>query len=547
MRSTTLLLFIIASVTAYGQPATRDIRVTSQYLNFPIRQSTDRQRISFNIDGRQARYFNIRLSEDTTDYWVFADVSEYKGKTITLNFPKESKGLDRIYQSDRIAGHDSLYKEINRPQFHFTSRRGWNNDPNGLVYYKGEYHLFYQHNPFETEWENMTWGHAVSKDLVRWKEIAPALYPDSLGTMFSGSAVVDHHNTAGFQTGPEKTIVAFYTAAQRDIQTQCVAYSNDRGRTWEKYSGNPVINSKERWDNSPDTRDPKVFWHEASQKWVMILFEKDGHSFYNSDDLKTWTYLSHITGFWECPEFFELPVDGDDNRKKWVMYGAHGIYLIGSFDGHSFTPETEKQAYFAGKMYAAQTYSDIPDSDGRRIQIGWGQISHPGMPFNMMMTFPTQLSLRTTDKGIRMFSEPIRELRSLHQKTHRWNAAGTGRADRDLNQWLGRIRGNEFHIVMQATPGSLGGLYLHGSPLVDTAALRTLREGLKEATGNNVSPIQLEILVDRTSVEVFADKGAFSLILARKPADHNTGFSFTAAPDARINTLEIATLKSSWQ
>src|SRR5690606_8859139 len=132
-------------------------------------------------------------------------------------------------------------------------------------------------------------------------------------------------------------------------------------------------------------------------------------------------YLSHITGFWECPEFFELPIDGDTHQKKWVMYGANGAYLIGTFDGHSFTPETDKQTYFSGKMYAAQTFSNIPDADGRRIQIGWGQISHPGMPFNMMMTFPTHLTLRTTPKGIRMFSEPIAEIRSLHKKTYKWD------------------------------------------------------------------------------------------------------------------------------
>ncbi len=541
MRITIFLILVIASVTTFGQE-TRNIKITKKYLNFPIQQSADRQRMTFDINGEQVRYFNIRLSQGTTDYWVFADVSEYKGKTLTLNFPQHAEGLGKIYQSNRIAGNDSLYKEINRPQFHFSSRRGWLNDPNGLVYYKGEYHLFYQHNPFETEWQNMTWGHAVSKDLVRWKETVPALYPDALGTMFSGSAVVDHNNTAGFQTGQEKVIVAIYTAHGDNIETQCIAYSNDKGRTWEKYSGNPVINSKAQWDNSPDTRDPKVFWHEGSNKWVMVLFEKDGHSFYNSDNLKEWVYLSHITGFWECPEFFELPVDGDPNNKKWVMYGAHGTYMIGTFDGRAFTPETEKQAYFSGKMYAAQTFSNIPAADGRRIQVGWGQISHPGMPFNMMMTFPTRLTLRNTDRGVRMFSEPIDEIRSLHKKVHKWNLPHRA----DLDQQLRSIRGNEFHITLQAGVESVRGLYLNGNPLIDTTSLSTLLEGLKEVTAKDATDLQLEILVDRTSIEIFADKGAFSLILPRKPAGNQAGFTFNPGSEAKIDTLEIAVLKSSW-
>src|SRR5690606_4817800 len=159
-------------------------------------------------------------------------------------------------------------------------------------------HLFYQHNPYEIFWENMHWGHATSPDLIHWEEQGDVLFPDTLGMMFSGSAIVDHRNTAGFQKGNEKVLVAFYTAHLPGRETQCLAYSNDNGRTWTKYQGNPLIDSHEKWD-SGNTRDPRVFWHEDSGRWVMVLFEKDGHSIYTSDNLKEWTFRSHQTGFWE--------------------------------------------------------------------------------------------------------------------------------------------------------------------------------------------------------------------------------------------------------
>src|SRR5690606_13651467 len=194
---------------------------------------------------------------------------------------------------------------------------------NGLVYHNGEYHLFYQHNPYEKEWENMHWGHAVSPDLVHWRELPVALFPDELGTMFSGSAVIDHANTAGYNQGDTAAMIVAYTAAGPEKQVQCIAYSLDNGRTFTKYNGNPVIDSKKKW-NSPDTRDPKVFWYKPGNHWVMVLNERDGHSIYTSADLKKWNYESHVTGFWEWPELFELPVDVDINNTNWGTDGASG-------------------------------------------------------------------------------------------------------------------------------------------------------------------------------------------------------------------------------
>ena len=388
-----------------------DLKITKRYLNLPVSQKAERKLMSFSIKDKVEQTFVIRLSAEP-EYWMFVDVSKYKNKILKISYEGDSAGLSEIYQDDEPAGADSFYNEANRPQLHFTTKRGWINDPNGLLYYEGEWHLFYQHNPYEREWENMHWGHAVSRDLIHWKELPTALYPDEYGNMFSGTTVIDYENTSGFGTKNNPAMVAIYTADNPEREVQCLAFSLDKGRTWTKYVDNPVIDSKEKW-GSRDTRDPKVFWYKPINKWVMVLNERDGHSIYNSTNLKDWTFESHIIGFWECPELFELPVDGNENNRLWVMYGASGTYMLGHFNGREFTPVTGKRACGFGAIYAAQTYNNIPLSDGRRIQIGWDRIEHPGMPFKGQMSFPTELTLRTTPDGIRLFSSPVKEVDEL--------------------------------------------------------------------------------------------------------------------------------------
>ena len=231
-----------------------------------------------------------------------------------------SQGLAAVHQADTIAGSEDLYRERLRPQFHFSSRRGWLNDPNGLVYHKGEYHLFYQHNPYGWAWGNMHWGHAVSTDLVHWQELPIAIYPHRFGDWaFSGSAVVDRQNTAGFKKGDEDVLVAAYTSTGRG---ECIVYSHDRGRTFTEYDGNPVVKHS--------GRDPKILWHAPGKHWVMAVYDeaddKRGIAFYTSPDLKKWEQQSKIDGYFECPDIFELPVDGDRSRRKWVLVrGRRGL------------------------------------------------------------------------------------------------------------------------------------------------------------------------------------------------------------------------------
>jgi fructan beta-fructosidase len=548
MKTTLKMMLAIGALLAFFQVADAAeivIKINKRYLNLPISQKQARANMKFEIAGKQERIFKIRLAKDEPEYWVFCDVSALKGKTIKISYDGDGSGLDKIYQNDEIEGQKTIYKEKNRPQFHFTSKRGWINDPNGLIFYEGEYHLFYQHNPYEKEWENMSWGHAVSKDMIHWEELPTALNPDNIGTMFSGSAVIDYNNTAGFNKGSTPAMVATYTAFTDEKQVQCVAYSLDRGRTWTKYSKNPIIDSKAKW-NSNDTRDPRVFWYKPGNHWVLALNERDGHSIYNSKNLKDWTFESHITGFWECPDLFELPVDGDKSKTKWVMYGASNTYMIGAFDGKKFTPESGKHYYVTGTIYAAQTFTNIPESDGRRIQIGWGKVSHPDMPFNGMMLLPTELKLKTTKDGIRLFSEPIKEAGQLFENAGEWNNLSA----KDANEKLSSFSNNDkirIKTQIKLSHATSAGLNLFGQKLLDYDMNFNLVNGVFYSPEDMTSmEISADIYIDRTSIEVFIDGGAYSYSMERRPDTKNTeGFHFWGN-NIEVKELKVYAVKSIW-
>nr|WP_320038057.1 glycoside hydrolase family 32 protein [uncultured Bacteroides sp.] len=521
------------------------LKITKRYLNFPISHSQPRRRMVFKTVGESDLSVVIRLAPEDAEYWVFKDMLSLKGKTVKISYDGDERGLNKIYQSDQIAGQDSLYKEKNRPQFHFTTRRGWINDPNGLIYHNGEYHLFYQHNPFERDWENMHWGHAVSRDLIHWTELPDALYPDKLGTMFSGSTVIDYDNTAGFNKDKTPAMVAIYTAASSERQVQCVAYSLDNGCTFTKYSGNPVIDSKEMW-NSADTRDPKVFWYAPTKHWVMVLNERDGHSIYTSVNLKNWKYRSHVTGFWECPELFELPVDGDKNNTMWVMYGASGTYMLGSFNGEEFKPVAGKYCYTTGRIYAAQTFTNIPLGDGRRIQLGWGRVSHTMMPFNGMMLLPTELTLRTTKDGVRLVSIPVKETESLFKSVGRWNSITSSDANLRMKEFQDsdclRIK-----TTIKLSHATDAGFNLFGQNIISyDMNSNTLNDRFYSPQNPVSMELNADIYIDRTSIEVFIDGGLYSYSMERRSDMNNKdGFHFWGNR-IEVKNLEIFMVKSIW-
>ncbi len=453
-----------------------------------------------------------------------------------------------------VRGDVVPYHEVYRPQFHFSPKTGWTNDPNGLVWYKGEYHLFFQHNPFETRWGNMTWGHAISQDLVHWTQMENALLPDKMGTMFSGSGIVDSDNTAGLQKGPEKTLIVFYTAAGDTSDeskgqpfTQCMAYSNDRGRTWTKYAGNPVVPNI-----VGSNRDPKVVWHAPTRKWIMVVYlTGSAFRFLSSPDLKSWTKLQDISvpDTRECPDFFETPVEGEPGETRWVWTSAADRYLVGSFDGRRFIPEVMTQPGAQGQnYYAVQTYSNIPD--GRRIQLGWmSKAVYPGMPFNQQMSFPYELKLRRFPYTLKLCSEPVKEIELLHDTPRTWNHLDL---DPGTNP-LASLSGDLWDIQAEIDPGRAVevGFRIRGRKVSFTVNPKEPRLYNGEASTAVVLPadgrLKLRILVDRTSVEVFANDGEWVMpcCFVPKPEDQSVAL-FADGGRAHILSLRIHRVKSIW-
>lgn len=545
--------------------ADREIQIDGKYLNFPVANDAPKCLISLQIEDEKVREFVINLAPEDPEYWVYLEVHEFQGKRGTLYATEISElqleAFESVYAADTFPGEDELYEEALRPQFHFSSKRGWNNDPNGLMYYDGEYHMFYQHNPFGWAWGNMTWGHAISTDLVHWVEQGDKLHADELGTMFSGSGVVDWNNTTGFQTGDEPPLITIFTYAGNNSRwsegepfTQGIAYSNDRGRTWTKYRGNPVQGRLRKAN-----RDPKVLWREETQDWAIVMFLREGRiAFFTSPNLKRWELHSVMQSDHECPELVELAVDGDKDNTKWVTYAAHGRYFIGEFDGREFTKETEAIRYNYGNcFYASQIFNDIPEEDGRSIQIAWGTVNLPDMPFNQMMTFPVSLSLRTTDEGLRMFAYPVEEIENLHGKSDRWDDVDLHPGENPLKN----VKGNLFDInaVIELGDAKEVGFEINGFPVTYSVTDQQLiggagEEGDEFSSGKTIAnlppadgKITLRMLVDRPSVEIFANGGRIYMPMQAVRDLSNTSLKvYAKGGSAKIEALSVHEVNPIW-
>lgn len=525
-----------------AEPASRELRVAKRYLHLPVRNGAPKRRMKYLVDGATVRELEIELADEQPDFYAFSDVSPFAGKALRIEvdlLPEGSKALEAIVESDELPAPGELYAEPLRPQFHFTSRRGWLNDPNGLVYQDGEWHLFYQHNPFGAQWGNMHWGHAVSPDLMHWKELGEALYPHGLGDMaFSGSAVVDHRNTSGFGVDGKPPLVLAWTSTGRG---ECIAYSNDRGRSWTEYDGNPVVRHR--------GRDPKLIWHEPTKRWVMAVYdetdERQSIAFHSSPDLKTWTYESRIDGFFECPDLFPLEVVGDTPATKWVLYAADGEYMLGDFDGKTFRPdEPGKQRLWYGNFYASQTYDNAPD--GRRVQIGWGRgIEFPGMPFNQQMTVPVDLTLRATPDGPRLLARPVDEIESLQTSSRSWPPIIVD-SERILD-----VEGDLFDIQADITmdAADAAGVIVRGVPITFDKTKNELScRGTTAPLRARNGIVRLRILADRGSIEIFGNDGEVAVSQAVISAtDDQSVKVFATGGRATFSKLRVTKLRSAWR
>jgi fructan beta-fructosidase len=530
--------------------------------------------VNFKISGkRTVQYFLIFI-----------------GSVLLLNSCKKvSDHTDNVRKE--VKTKLSEYNEKYRPQFHFSPPEKWMNDPNGLVYHKGIYHLFYQYYPNDIVWGPMHWGHAISKDMIYWEQKPIALYPDEKGYIFSGSAVVDKNNTSGFGSKDNPPLVAVFTyhdmegekQGRLDYQTQGIAYSLDNGETWTKYEANPVIPNT---TGIKDFRDPKVFWHEASKKWILVLVAKDHARFYSSSNLKEWTFLSKFGenegahgGVWECPDLFPLTIEGTQ-EVKWVLIisinpggpngGSATQYFVGDFDGEKFLSDQTNIRWFdyGTDNYAGVTYNNTLDN--RRIFIGWMSNWNyarktPTEIWRGAMTLPRALSLEKKNGEYFLKNYPLKELDKIINKTTPSTIKINDKLmleGENLNQSeiVFRTAQRDFEISLANEEGAIFKLVMDKSDNMlyadrTKSGIIEFEPGFGEKIhemplkGLTAEEIEVRMIVDRSSVEIFINKGQYVMTQQIFP---KTRFSkiFIENKEANnelvLSNFQTNTIKSIW-
>lgn len=531
----------------------------SKYLLLPVQENAPEGKVNIvvNNEFQLEQNINVRLAREKVDYYVPLDLSAYQGKTISIDvtgMPSSSLCWKEIKLSDTF---DSSNRETYRPVYHHTPMYGWMNDPNGMFYKDGVYHLYFQYNPYGSMWANMTWGHSTSTDLTHWTYEGTAIVPDAWGAIFSGSCVVDKDNTAGFGKG---AVVAFYTSAKStpwgDVQSQSMAYSLDNGKTFIKYEHNPILTSTER-----DFRDPKVFWYAPGKHWVMMLAVGQEMQIYSSGNLKVWKKESSFGamqgahgGVWECPDLVELPIEGT-KEKKWVLIcnlnpggpfgGSAAQYFVGSFDGKKFVNESPTQTKWLdwGKdNYATVTWSNAPA--GRCIALGWmsnWQYANnvPTTQYRSANTLARDLTLYRAGGELYLKSKPspeIKKARAEEKKISTFEVKGnyevaslladnkgayeiemtienkgTSKIDFSLMNEKGEKVAMYYDVVRKqfvmdrSASGIVG--FSRDFPAVTVAPVR------------NTDQIHLRLFIDRSSVEAFGEDGEYVMTNLVFPAE----------------------------
>ena len=527
-----------------------------KFLLLPVEEAAPEAKLYMIADNDVVRNMNVRLAINKVDYFVPVDLSGFDNKSLSFNFqliPDTAICWDEMKLSNEF---DTSNRESFRPLYHFTPQYGWMNDPNGMVYKDGVYHLFYQYNPYGSMWGNMHWGHAISTDLVNWEHQPIAIAPDALGTIFSGSCVVDKDNTAGFGAG---AIIAFYTSAS-DRQVQSMAYSLDNGKTFKKYARNPILTSTQR-----DFRDPKVFWHDATDKWIMILAVGQEMQIYSSANLKDWAYESSFGegqgahgGVWECPDLIELPIEGTE-LKKWVLIcninpggpfgGSATQYFVGTFNGKEFvneSPSKTKWMDWGKDHYATVTWSDAPDN--RRIAIAWmsnWQYANdvPTSQYRSPNSVPRDLGLFTVGGETYLQSAPSPELQKLRDisKKRSFKVNGT----RTVKEMIPVNEGAyEIELSIKNLHADVIGFRLYNDKGEEVDMQYDMKEnrfsmdrrksgdvGFNEnfpaltwtAVESGKNELKLHLFVDKSSVEAFGDGGRFAMtnqVFPSEPYNH---------------------------
>ncbi|RIK71240.1 MAG: levanase [Planctomycetota bacterium] len=596
---------------ATGTLTSPELVIERDYIAMLIGGGSDLERVGVElvIGGKTVR--RATGANDELLDWASWDVREFRGQPARIRIYDRATGgwghinVDHLVQTDqprkplyRMPPMDlaeyrrsaDYYREPHRPRYHFTPEVNWTNDPNGLVYYDGEYHLFYQHNPLENVWGHMSWGHAVSGDMLHWRHLPVALHEEDGVMIFSGSCVVDEHNTSGLGQGGAPPLAAVYTGHREGNQSQCLAFSNDRGRTWTKYAGNPVLDL-----GLAEFRDPKVFWHADSRKWIMVvaLAAEKRIQLYGSPDLKQWSLLSEFGPAgarnkpnWECPDLFELPVEGQPGRTRWVLVvgmgdgavagGSGGEYFIGEFDGKRFAcddpPERVRWLDYGRDFYAAVSWSDIPAEDGRRILLGWmnnWQSSQtPTYPWRGAMSLPRVLTLREGPSRMELVQRPIKELVGLRGEHYsRRSVALAG----DAADAIGAdFPATELEIVAEFELGDadeVGLIVREGDGEAtavgyDASAGRAYVDRRRSGNvsfassfaGRHAAPltprdgrVRLHVFVDRLSVELFAGDGEATITDLVFPAESSRNWRvFSRGGAAKLVALDAWRLSPVW-
>lgn len=513
------------------------IEIKHKYLVFPVNTFCPQIKHRFYYDGDEVCRLNIKIDKENPSFTAYVDMSKYIGKVIELVLPE---GAETAFEESDVMDIPGLYKEDFRPTVHFTTRNGWTNDPNGLVYLNGEYHMFYQHNPCEAKWNNMSWGHAFSRDLIHWEEMDVALWPDKTGEMFSGCGVIDERNLLGLQNGNTPTAVLYYTATDPFIQY--MAYSTDGLRTIHKY-GKPIVPTITNVN-----RDPSVIYCDEIGAYVMALFlENDVYGILTSNDLVNWELIQKFSfpGDYECPDLFHTICNGE---KKWVIMGARSRYMVGDMTKDGFIPcQDPITLSHWGSAYAGQSFSNTPD--GRIIRIDWDKWNIPNLKINGQMSVPNELTLEKHGDTYYLSAKPVREFETLYNKS---TLLENVKLEKGSAKYINATPG--AHIIkMSCEPtDAIIELNVFGSRFTFDFG-----ENLITFAGERTAPLtavskklDLTLIVDKFSAEFYLDGGKVCSGIVDPSVSINFDcpyITLSASEETAIERLEITSLKSIWE